>query len=104
MKKTQDKYKEEMEQQLLQHEKDKSNSEAEFKKNLQAEKDKVEALTKQKLKEVNDVFENEDNLAFIMKMRDFKKTWTSETSVQKRKSTAAQMAETTKKWVSSHSK
>lgn len=93
-----------MEQQLLQHEKQKSNSEAEFKKKLEDEKDKIEALKKQKTNEVNDIFETEDNLAFIMKMRDFKKSWTSETNVQKRKSTAASMAEATKKWVSAPSK
>ena len=33
-------------------------------------------------------------------MRDFKKSWSTDKSVQKRKSTAASMAEATKKWVS----
>ena len=34
-------------------------------------------------------------------MRDFKKQWSADNTVSKRKSTAAAMADATKKWVSS---
>lgn len=50
--------------------------------------------------EVKDIFEDEKTLAFIQKMRSFKKTWSDNKDVTKRKSTAANMAETTKNWIS----
>lgn len=54
-----------------------------------------------KTNEVNQIFENEQNLAFIKQMREFKKKWAADKSISKRRSTAASMAEATKKWVSS---
>jgi len=39
-------------------------------------------------------------MEFIKKMRNFKKTWSTNKTVQKRKSVAASMAEATKQWVS----
>ena len=67
---------------------------------LETEKKKTESLTKMNEKEVKDIFEDEKTLSFIQKMRSFKKNWTDNKDVAKRKATAASMAETTKNWIS----
>ena len=69
---------------------------------LQGEKKKTETLSKMNEQEVKDIFEDKKTLAFIQKMRTFKKTWSDNKEVQKRKSTAASMAETTKNWISQY--
>ena len=69
---------------------------------LQGEKKKTETLEKMNKQEVKDIFEDEKTLAFIQKMRSFKKTWSDNKDVTKRKSTAASMAETTKNWISQY--
>ena len=60
----------------------------------------MESLNKVMKKEVAEIFQNQENMEFIKQMRQFKKKWDNEKSLIKRKSTAASMAEATKKWVS----
>ena len=50
--------------------------------------------------EIKDIFEDKETLTFIKKMRSFKKTWSDNKEITKRKSTAANMAEATKNWIS----
>ena len=50
--------------------------------------------------EIKDIFEDKKTLQFIEKMRSFKKNWTDNKEISKRKSTAASMAEATKNWIS----
>ena len=69
---------------------------------LDSEKKKTESLTKMNEKEVKDIFEDQKTLSFIQKMRSFKKNWTDNKDVTKRKATAANMAETTKNWISQY--
>lgn len=87
--KTQEKYKNEMETQQKNHQKVLDEDESTFKKSLAGEQKKIESLDKIQTKEVDDIFENEHNLAFIKSMRGFKKQWSSDHGVAKRKSTAA---------------
>lgn len=100
MKETQEKYKHDMEKQEQQHQKLMAQDETTFKESLETENKKYDSLKKIHDQEVKDIFENEENLAFIKQMRDFKKQWSSDHTVSKRKSTAAAMADATKKWVS----
>ena len=53
-------------------------------------------------KEVLDIFADHKTYDFITKMRGFKKDWQSDKQVAKRKGTAANMAESTKNWISSY--
>ena len=52
--------------------------------------------------EIKDIFEDKKTLEFIQKMRKFKKNWTDNKEISKRKSTAASMAEATKNWISQY--
>jgi len=69
---------------------------------LQGEKKKTETLTKMNEQEVKDIFEDKKTLSFIQKMRSFKKSWSDDKSITKRKTTAASMAEATKNWISTY--
>ena len=64
---------------------------------------KEQTLAQMHEKEVLDIFEDHKTLDFINKMRGFKKSWMTDTEVKTRKQTAAQMAESTKNWISSYS-
>ena len=69
---------------------------------LEGEKKKTETLTKMNEQEVKDIFEDKKTLSFIQKMRSFKKTWSDDKTITKRKTTAASMAEATKNWISTY--
>jgi hypothetical protein len=64
--------------------------------------DKINSLKQLHDQEVQNVFEDEKTLSFIKRMRDFKKQWQQDKAIEKRKSTAGQMAEATKNWISSY--
>ena len=65
MKHTQDKYKVDMENTDKQHQKLMQMDETTFKSNLDGENKKYDSLKKIHDQEVKDIFENEENLAFI---------------------------------------
>ena len=50
--------------------------------------------------EVNELFESKNTLAFVQKMKTFKKEWTEKTGDDERRQIATQMASATKTWVS----
>ena len=68
----------------------------------QGEAKKIQTLEKMNDQEVKDIFEDKETLNFIKKMRTFKKTWSENQEISKRKSTAASMAEATKNWISQY--
>lgn len=83
--------------------KDHEKSEKEkIQKEVDAKKEEITNLQKLHDQEVQNVFEDEKTLTFIKKMRDFKKAWQTNKSIDKRKQTAGQMAEATKNWISSY--
>ena len=65
-----------------------------------SENKKLSSLQRIQDQETKDIFEDERTLLFIQTMRGFKKNWSDDHTVSKRKATAASMAEATKNWVS----
>jgi len=63
-------------------------------------KDDIDNINKLRENEIQNVFEDDKTLGFIQKMRSFKKSWQKNKSIKTRRSTAGQMAEATKQWIS----
>jgi hypothetical protein len=71
-------------------------------KQMESKEDQIKSINNLHMEEVKNVFEDQRTLSFIQKMRGFKKTWSANKQVSKRKATAGMMAEATKNWISSY--
>lgn len=96
------KYKQEMEKKQNEQKQEKNTQKEMTKKEMDSLKDSIDNLNKLHEQEVQNVFEDEKTLAFISKMRGFKKSWQKNKVINKRKQTAGQMAEATKLWISAY--
>lgn len=85
-----------------QHESQLQSEKEMFTKALETTEQKINSVNKMHDSEVSNVFEDTKTLGFIQKMRGFKGSWQQNKTVQNRKSTAGQMAEATKNWISSY--